>query len=84
VPPVIRVENLVKEFRRPRKQEGRFGVIPVAFVAYIPASVLLNRTNGLHVAPVVAYGAPVIGLLWFVAAYQLWRFQVRHYQSSGS
>jgi ABC-2 type transport system permease protein len=59
-------------------------IIPVAFVAYIPASVLLDRTNGLHVASVVAYGAPVIGVLWFAAAYQLWRFQVRHYQSSGS
>jgi ABC-2 type transport system permease protein len=59
-------------------------IIPVAFVAYIPASVLLNRTNGLHIATFVAYGAPVIGLLWFVAGYQIWRFQVRHYQSSGS
>jgi len=31
VPPVIRVENLVKEFRRPRKQEGRFGTIRTLF-----------------------------------------------------
>jgi ABC-2 type transport system ATP-binding protein len=31
VPPVIRVENLVKEFRRPRKQEGRFGAIRTLF-----------------------------------------------------
>jgi ABC-2 type transport system permease protein len=59
-------------------------IIPVAFVAYIPASVLLDRTNGLHVASFVAYGAPVIGFLWFLAAYQVWRFQVRHYQSAGS
>jgi ABC-2 type transport system permease protein len=59
-------------------------IIPVAFVAYIPASVLLNRTSGLHVATFVAYGAPVIGLLWFIAGYQIWRLQVRHYQSSGS
>ncbi|HEY3925906.1 MAG TPA: ATP-binding cassette domain-containing protein [Acidothermaceae bacterium] len=31
MPPVIRVENLVKEFRRPRKQEGRFGAIRTLF-----------------------------------------------------
>jgi ABC-2 type transport system ATP-binding protein len=31
VPPVIRVENLVKEFRRPRKQEGRFGTLRTLF-----------------------------------------------------
>jgi ABC-2 type transport system ATP-binding protein len=31
VPPVIRVENLVKEFRRPRKQEGRFGAVRTLF-----------------------------------------------------
>ena len=29
--PVIRVENLVKEFRRPRKQEGRFGALRTLF-----------------------------------------------------
>jgi viologen exporter family transport system ATP-binding protein len=31
VPPVIRVENLVKEFRRPRKQGGRFGALRTLF-----------------------------------------------------
>ena len=31
MPPVIRVENLVKEFRRPRKQEGRFGAVRTLF-----------------------------------------------------
>jgi ABC-2 type transport system ATP-binding protein len=31
VPPVIRVENLVKEFRRPRKQEGRFSAVRTLF-----------------------------------------------------
>lgn len=59
-------------------------IVPVAFVAYIPSGFLLGRTHDLHVAPTVAYVAPVIGLLWFGAAYQFWLFQVRHYQSAGS
>jgi ABC-2 type transport system permease protein len=59
-------------------------IMPVAFVAYIPAAVLLGRTGGLHVAPVIAYGAPAVGVLFFTAAYRIWVGQVRHYQSSGS
>jgi ABC-2 type transport system permease protein len=59
-------------------------IMPVAFVAYIPSAVLLGRTGGLHVAPAVAYGAPIVGVLFFLAAYRIWSLQVRHYQSSGS
>lgn len=58
-------------------------VVPVAFVAYIPASTLLGRTDGLHISPVLAWGAPAVGFVWFAAAYQLWRWQLRSYQSSG-
>ncbi|MDQ1464838.1 MAG: viologen exporter family transport system permease protein [Actinomycetota bacterium] len=59
-------------------------IMPVAFVAYIPSAVLLGRTGGLHVTSTVAYGAPVVGVLFFFAAYRIWVSQVKHYQSSGS
>jgi ABC-2 type transport system permease protein len=59
-------------------------IIPVAFVAYIPSGVILNKTGGLHVAPVVAWGAPVVGIVWFCAAYRVWTLQLRRYQSSGT
>jgi ABC-2 type transport system permease protein len=58
-------------------------VLPVAFVAYIPSSVLLGRTGGLHVSPVIAWGAPAVGAVWFYCAYRIWRWQLRSYQSSG-
>ncbi len=59
-------------------------LVPVAFVAYIPSSVLLDRVGGLHVPAPVAWGAPLVGGIWFYAAYRLWRWQLRGYQSSGT
>jgi len=58
-------------------------LVPIAFVAYIPSSVLLKHAAGLHVAPAIAWGAPAVGFIWFIAAYQFWRWQLKNYQSSG-
>ncbi|HEV8635142.1 MAG TPA: ABC-2 family transporter protein [Chloroflexota bacterium] len=58
-------------------------VLPVAFVAYLPSTVLLARTDELVVHPAVAYGAPVVGALWFAAAYLFWRRELREYKSAG-
>ncbi|ANW21770.1 hypothetical protein BB341_02200 [Streptomyces clavuligerus] len=58
--------------------------VPVAFVAYLPASVLLGRTGDLAVHPAVAWAAPAIGFLWLFVAYRIWFRQMRHYQSTGS
>jgi ABC-2 type transport system permease protein len=44
--------------------------LPVAFIAYFPAAVLLGRTAELSVAPAIAY--------------LLWRHELPQYQSSGS
>jgi len=59
-----------------------FGV-PVAFIAYLPSTVLLGRTGELSVHPALAYGAPLVGAALFGAAYLFWRSQIPHYQSSG-
>ncbi|MFI1018489.1 ABC transporter permease [Streptomyces sp. NPDC020965] len=59
-------------------------VIPMAFVAYLPASVLLNGTDGLPVSPILAYAAPLMGPVLLSLAYLLWRSQMRHYSSSGT
>jgi len=56
--------------------------IPVAF-AYFPAAVLLGRTHDLAVPPIIAYLAPAAGLLWFTLAHQVFRHELRAYQSSG-
>lgn len=59
-------------------------VMPVAFLSYVPASVLLGKAGEATVGPVLAYGAPAVG--WAVAtlAYLAWTRGVRHYQSTGT
>ena len=58
--------------------------LPVAFVAYLPASVILERTGGLHVAAWLGWTAPAVGAILFVLAVRLWRHMSRYYQSAGT
>lgn len=65
---------------------ARFGltfVLPLAFVAYLPSTVLLDRTDELSVSPWFAYCAPLAGAVLMFLAYRFWRFQSRYYSSSG-
>jgi ABC-2 type transport system permease protein len=58
--------------------------LPVAFVAFLPATVILDRTDSLHVSPVLASVTPLVGLTLFLIALRIWNSQSRHYQSSGN
>jgi ABC-2 type transport system permease protein len=58
-------------------------VVPLAFVAYVPATVLLDRTAELQVNPLLAYAAPVVGVIWIMAATRVFNGEVRNYQSAG-
>ncbi|MHC3462394.1 ABC transporter permease [Streptomyces flavovirens] len=58
-------------------------VFPLAFVAYLPATVLLDRENELAVPVWLGWGAPVAGVLLMYAAYRFWERQTRSYESSG-
>jgi ABC-2 type transport system permease protein len=65
---------------------ARFGltfVFPLAFVAYLPSTVLMNRTGELGVPAWLAWGSPVIGAFLLTAAYRFWSWQSRYYTSSG-
>ncbi len=57
--------------------------IPVAFTAYFPAAVLLGRTAALQVPPIVAYCAPLAGVLWMAFALAVFQHELRHYTSAG-
>jgi ABC-2 type transport system ATP-binding protein len=59
VPPVIRVENLVKEFRRPRKQEGRFGTIRTLFTRQFDSVRAVDQVNfAIEPGELVGYIGP--------------------------
>jgi ABC-2 type transport system permease protein len=64
----------------------RFGltfIIPLAFIAYFPASVLLGRSGQLSVPVALAAVAPVAGAALFAVALWVWRREINHYTSSG-
>ena len=54
-------------------------VIPYALVQYYPLLYILNRTNNK-----INMFLPLLAILFLVPCYALWKFGVRHYQSSGS
>jgi ABC-2 type transport system permease protein len=58
-------------------------VLPVAFMAYFPATVLFERTGELQVHAIIAYGAPLAGLLWIAIALWVFEHELRSYQSAG-
>jgi ABC-2 type transport system permease protein len=58
-------------------------VIPLAFLNYIPALVLLQRPlEGLPAW--LPWLSPLVGVLFLLVCLQVWRFGVRHYRSTGS
>jgi len=59
-------------------------LVPVAFVAYLPVTVLLGRTGELMVPQFVAYISPLVGAFLFTAAYLVFRHELNWYQSAGS
>lgn len=56
-------------------------VLPVAFMAYLPASAVLGVAD--HAPAWLGWIAPLVGIALFTAAYRFWRRQIRNYQSSG-
>lgn len=58
-------------------------LVPLAFVAYLPATVLLDRTAELQVSPLLAYAAPLAGVIWLTVAVRVFNSQLGNYQSAG-
>ncbi len=59
-------------------------VIPMAFINYYPALLLLSKPDPFGLPRWIPLLSPVVAALAFGGAVAFWRFGVRHYQSSGS
>jgi len=59
-------------------------VIPVAFVAYLPALALLGRDDPMGLPSWLSWSGPPVALLAWVVALLVWRTGLRHYTGSGS
>lgn len=58
-------------------------VLPLAFVAYFPALVLLDRESGLPLPAELGYLTWLVALVAALVANVVWRGAVRHYRSAG-
>lgn len=56
-------------------------VLPLAFIAYLPATALLGRTDELLLPEWAAYSSLAVGPLLFWAGYRAFVHQSRHYDS---
>ncbi|MFI1890194.1 ABC transporter permease [Streptomyces jumonjinensis] len=59
-------------------------VLPVAFLGYFPAAVILGKTGDAYASPVLAFASPLAGFLAFALAYVLWGKALKRYQSNGT
>lgn len=59
-------------------------IVPIACLNYIPASVLLNRTEEMGISPLIAWGCPLVGFLFLAICLRTWAFGERKYCSTGS
>jgi ABC-2 type transport system permease protein len=58
-------------------------LLPVAFVAYLPAAVLTGRVASAGVPGWLAYASPAAGPLLYILARYAWYRALRHYESVG-
>jgi len=59
-------------------------VIPLACVNYFPSLAILGKPDPLGTPAVFQWLSPAVGVLFLVAALQIWKIGVRHYHSTGS
>jgi len=57
--------------------------LPLAFVAYFPAEVILGIAPHHGAMSIVTRWSPVAGFLLFLLALRVWRYSLRHYHSAG-
>lgn len=59
-------------------------VVPAAFVAYYPCTLILGRSDPVAGLPWLGLLSPAVGLVALVAGRSVWQLGVRHYRSTGS
>ncbi len=59
-------------------------IVPVAFVNYPTALVLLERTDPYGLPPNIAWAAPLVAATFFGVSLCIWRYGITKYQSAGS
>ena len=58
-------------------------VIPIAFVAYLPALYILDKPDELGLPDALQYASPFVAVLTVLVSRLVWENAVRHYRSAG-
>lgn len=58
--------------------------VPVAFINYYPAAVLLGKTEDVVFSPHLGYLAPIVALLLLFVSLRLWAYGLTRYESTGT
>jgi ABC-2 type transport system permease protein len=72
------------EIYRPWFRRFFLFVIPIGCVSYLPGVAVLGRADPLGTPLPLQWMAPLAGPIFLLICLQVWRFGVRHYQSTGS
>ena len=59
-------------------------IVPVIFLNYYPALYILDKADPLGAPLFARFLAPIVGIGVFCLAIAVWRFGIRHYQSTGT
>lgn len=59
-------------------------IVPLAFSSYVPTCYVLGRPMPFGLPPLLAFSAPLFAGVFALISGYIWRFGVRHYQSTGS
>jgi ABC-2 type transport system permease protein len=59
-------------------------VIPLGCINYFPGVAILGRPDPLGTPIALQWASPLVGPVFLFVCLQVWRFGVRHYQSTGS
>ena len=72
------------EIYRPWFRRFFLFVIPIGCVSYLPGVAILGRADPLGTPLPLQWMAPLVGPIFLLLCLQIWKFGVRHYQSTGS
>jgi len=72
------------EIYRPWFRRFFIFVIPLGCINYLPGVAILGRPDPLGTPLLLQWMAPLAGPIFLLMCLQVWKFGVRHYQSTGS
>jgi ABC-2 type transport system permease protein len=59
-------------------------IVPLAFVAYLPASEILGKDTPLGLPGWTVWSPPLVAVLSALVARAIWHLAIRHHRSTGS